>query len=68
MVGPMYFSGDVGISGTRSLRGRGGYSPLQDTWDITGYGQQAGGTHPTGMLSCLKIKNKTYKFSLCRLI
>ena len=23
------------------------------TWDATGYGQQAGGTHPTGMPSCL---------------
>ena len=26
--------------------------PPQDTWYTTGYGQQAGGTHPTGMLSC----------------
>ena len=26
--------------------------PPRDTWDITGYGQQAGGTYPTGMLSC----------------
>ena len=25
--------------------------PPQDTWDATGYGQQLGGTHPTGMLS-----------------
>ena len=24
-------------------------------WDTTGYGQQAGGTHPTGMHSCLNI-------------
>ena len=23
-----------------------------DTWDTTGYGQRAGGTHPTGMHSC----------------
>ena len=43
----------------------GGYSPPRmgmsrevdtrlppDTWDTKGYGQQAGGTHPTGMLSC----------------
>ena len=40
------------------LRGgldRGGWAdPPRHTWDITGYGQQAGGTHPTGMLSCLK--------------
>ena len=25
--------------------------PSQDTWDTTGYGQQAGSTHPTGMHS-----------------
>ena len=24
------------------------------TWDTTRYGRQAGGMHPTGMLSCLK--------------
>ena len=24
------------------------------TWDSTGYGRQAGGTHPTGMLSCYR--------------
>ena len=28
--------------------------PRQDTWDTTGYGQQAGVTYPTEMLSCLK--------------
>ena len=26
--------------------------PRRDTWDTTGYGQQARGTHPTGMHSC----------------
>ena len=26
--------------------------PPQDTWDTTGYGQRAGGIHPTGMHSC----------------
>ena len=31
----------------------GGTHPLPDTCDATGYGQQAGGTNPTGMLSCL---------------
>ena len=32
----------------------GGQTPLpRDTWDTTGYGQQAGGTHPTGMHSLL---------------
>ena len=25
---------------------------LPHTWDTVGYGQQVGGTHPTGMLSC----------------
>ena len=32
-----------------------GYRPpplLRDNWDTTGYGQQAGGTHPTGMDAC----------------
>ena len=27
-------------------------SAPQDAWETTGYGQQAGSTHPTGMLSC----------------
>ena len=27
-------------------------TPTRDTWDTMGYGQQAGGTHPTGMHSC----------------
>ena len=30
-------------------------TPPQDTWNTTGYDQQAGGTHTTGMLSCRKI-------------
>ena len=34
------------------IQGVGQTSPPQHTWDTTGYGQQAGGTHPTGMLSC----------------
>ena len=29
-----------------------GQTPARDTWDTTGYGQQAGSTHPTGMHSC----------------
>ena len=24
----------------------------RDTWDTMGYGQQVGGTHPTGMHTC----------------
>ena len=39
----------------------GGYSPtsppIQWTWNTTGYGWQAGGTHPTGMLSCSFCKH-----------
>ena len=49
----------------RYIRGRGvgmsrggRYSPgPPPIWDTTGYGRQAGGTHPTAMLSCL-----TYNF------
>ena len=29
----------------------------KNTWDTTGYGQQAGGMHPTGMHSCFNIKS-----------
>ena len=36
-------------------RGVGQTLPTRDTWDTTGYGQQVGGTHPTGMHSCSKI-------------
>ena len=28
--------------------------PPKDTWDTTGYGQQAGGAHPTGMHTCFQ--------------
>ena len=40
----------MGMSG-----GGGSVSPhwIHGTWDTTGYGRQAGGPHPTGMLSCL---------------
>ena len=33
-------------------------SSLRGTWDshTTGYGQQAGGTHPTGMHSCFNLR------------
>ena len=36
--------------GGAASNGEGGADP-RDTWDTTGYGQQAGGTHPTGMHS-----------------
>ena len=29
--------------------------PFRYTWDTTGYDQEAGGTHPTGMISCSYI-------------
>ena len=29
-----------------------GWARLPDTWDTTGYGQQVGSTHHTGMHSC----------------
>ena len=35
------------------LHGR--QTPPRDTWNTTGYGQQAGSTHPTGMHSCLQL-------------
>ena len=53
-----------GISGARYIlymgdgyvwRGgyvQGGRYSLPWTWDTTGYGRQAGGTHPAGMFSC----------------
>ena len=42
-----------GVSAFRGVAPRGFWAdPLPDTWDTTGYGQQAGGNHPTGMLSC----------------
>ena len=42
-------------------RGRGYLSPLGvDTWDSTGYGWQAGGTHPTGM-SCYRLQMKLWE-------
>ena len=30
----------------------------QDTWDTMGYGQQAGGMHPTRMFSCTKMSRE----------
>ena len=31
-----------------------GVNHPSQTWDTMGYGRQAGGTHPTGMLSCVR--------------
>ena len=43
----------VGMSGVGMSRGWVPTSPLEPgTLDNTGYGRLAGGTHPTGMLSC----------------
>ena len=43
----------AGIPGhmTRGSASRGVGRPPRDIWDTMGYGQQAGGTHPTGMHS-----------------
>ena len=30
-----------------------GGGPTHQTWDTMGYSRQAGGTHPTEMLSCM---------------
>ena len=43
-------------------KGRGSASggwadPLPPTWVTTGYGEQADGTHPTGMHSCLSLNS-----------
>ena len=40
-------------------RGGGGVGHIsQDTWDTMGYGQQAGGMHPTRMFSCTKMSRE----------
>ena len=39
----------VCLQGGLHLRGLGRPPPPQNTWDTTRYGQQAGGTHPTGI-------------------
>ena len=47
-----------GSASRGGLHPRGGWAGLPtegymgDTWDTVGYGQQAGGTRPTGMYSC----------------
>ena len=46
--------GTLGRPPGPAYRGRGNPAP-PETWDTTGYGQQAGGTHPTGMHSRLSI-------------
>ena len=47
-----------GGSASRGSLGKSAYEgadplPPRDTWDTTGYGQQVGGTHSTGMFSCV---------------
>ena len=45
--------GEVGLhlGGGRSASRGVRQTPPRYTWDTTGYGQRAGGTHPTGMHS-----------------
>ena len=45
--------GGVCIQGGSASRGVGQTTP--HSWNTTGYGQQGGGTHPTGMHSCYSI-------------
>ena len=58
--------GRVCIKGRSAFRGiciKRGWAehplPLSDT---TGYGQRTGGTHPTGMHSCIVSLSSSYKF------
>ena len=54
-VFPGWWGGWVCMSwGLLGVSGRVGTHPLPDVWDLgsCGYGRQAGGTYPTGMLSC----------------
>ena len=51
--GGICLQGGVCLGGSL-YRGVGQTPPTQDTWGTTGYGQQAGGTHPTGILSYLQ--------------
>ena len=47
------------------IRGGGWIDPPRDTWDTTGYGQQAGGTHRTEMHSCCPCQiNHMFKIRL----
>ena len=49
--------------GRRDLHPGGlGRPPLPPPSDTTGYGQQAGGTHPTGMHSCFIIRSLNFAF------
>ena len=52
----------VGVCIQGSLHPGGWADPLRDTWDTTRYGQQAGGTHPTGMHSYLDNVSSSYLF------
>ena len=51
-----------GSASSRGSTSKGlGRSP-QDTWDATGCGQKAGGTHFTGMLSCARCRHLLLSF------
>ena len=51
LVCVILFTWGGGLPQGRVCKGVGGLHPggWADTWDTTGHGQQAGGTHPTGM-------------------
>ena len=42
--------------------------PPQDTWDTTGYGEQVGSTHPTGMHCGFIVTFKLFWNNICKLI
>ena len=43
-----------GLGGIRIEKGWADLPHHADKWDTAGYGQQAGDTHPTGILSCFE--------------
>ena len=49
--GGLHAGGEGGLHPGGGLH-QGGADPPSPPWDSMGYGQQAGGTHPTGMHSC----------------
>ena len=52
----------MGVSSSGGDRGKVKQIP-RDTWNITAYDQQEGGTHPIAMFSCFSLKfNKHNRF------
>ena len=65
VIPSVHSGGMVCIQGGLLPGGGGGETPSpRDTWDTMGYGKQAGGTHPTGMHSCLIFYHYIIYFSM----